>query len=252
MEKTNTQTTHLKSDDSGRRGAGMERRTFFKYAGAGAAILGLVGSSCKKSAGNSPVNKNTVDLGSGDTGILNYAYALEQLEAAFYTQVIAAPYTGITAAETAILTDIRDHEIAHSAFYKAALGSGALAALVADFSQINFADRTNVLDAAKGFEDLGVAAYNGIAYLIQDAANLTIAAKIVSVEARHSAAIRNILTTGTASPFSTFADATVIQPSALNNVANPYNGLEASRLPSQVLPTVNQYITVNLTATKLP
>ena len=25
------------------------------------------------------------DLGSGDTGVLNYAYALEQLEAAFYT-----------------------------------------------------------------------------------------------------------------------------------------------------------------------
>jgi hypothetical protein len=252
MEKTNTQINNLNSDDSGGRNTGMERRAFFKYAGAGVAILGLAGSSCKKSADNNPAKKSTIDVGSGDTGILNYAYALEQLEAAFYTQVIATPYTGITAAETAILTDIRDHEIAHRAFYKAALGSGALAALVTDFSQINFADRTNVLDAAKGFEDLGVAAYNGVAYLIQDAVNLTIAGKIVSVEARHSAAIRNLSTTGTASPFSTFADATVIQPSTLNNVANPYNGLEAWRLPSQVLPTVNQYITVNLTATKLP
>jgi hypothetical protein len=28
-----------------------------------------------------------VDLGAGDTGVLNYAYALEQLEAAFYTEV---------------------------------------------------------------------------------------------------------------------------------------------------------------------
>ncbi len=33
----------------------------------------------------------TVDLGSGDTGILNYAFTLEQLEAAFYTQVIQNP-----------------------------------------------------------------------------------------------------------------------------------------------------------------
>ena len=32
------------------------------------------------------------DLGSGDIGILNYAYALEQLEAAFYTMVIDSPY----------------------------------------------------------------------------------------------------------------------------------------------------------------
>ena len=28
------------------------------------------------------------DLGSGDTGVLDYAYALEQLEAAFYSQVV--------------------------------------------------------------------------------------------------------------------------------------------------------------------
>ena len=36
---------------------------------------------------------SAVDLGSGDTGVLNYAYALEQLEAAFYTQLLAAPYS---------------------------------------------------------------------------------------------------------------------------------------------------------------
>ncbi len=65
----------------------------------------------------------TVDLGSGDVGILNYAYALEQLEAAFYTQVIATPYSGITDAERTLLTEIRDHEIIHRDFFKAALGT---------------------------------------------------------------------------------------------------------------------------------
>lgn len=34
-----------------------------------------------------------VDLGEGDVGILNFAYALEQLEAAFYTQVTKTPYS---------------------------------------------------------------------------------------------------------------------------------------------------------------
>ncbi|HWV65036.1 ferritin-like domain-containing protein [Chitinophaga sp.] len=36
-----------------------------------------------------------MSLGSGDVAVLNYAYALEQLEAAFYTQVVLTPYTGI-------------------------------------------------------------------------------------------------------------------------------------------------------------
>ena len=50
------------------------------------------------------------DLGSGDVGVLNYAYALEQLEAAFYTQVVSSPYSGISDAELGVLTEIRDHE----------------------------------------------------------------------------------------------------------------------------------------------
>ena len=33
----------------------------------------------------------TVDLGQGDFAVLNFAYALEQLEAAFYTQVLQRP-----------------------------------------------------------------------------------------------------------------------------------------------------------------
>ena len=54
----------------------------------------------------------------GDAGILNYAYALERLEAAFYTQVIATAYSGLVAGsdEEAMLRDIRDHEIAHREF----------------------------------------------------------------------------------------------------------------------------------------
>src|ERR1700733_8961557 len=88
---------------------------------------------------------NAVDLGSGDTGILNYAYALEQLEAAFYTKVVATPYSGITAAETTILTDIRDHEVTHRDFLKAALGSSAISALSVDFSSIDFTSRAAVL-----------------------------------------------------------------------------------------------------------
>ncbi|HYC31073.1 MAG TPA: filamin/ABP280 repeat domain-containing protein, partial [Gemmatimonadales bacterium] len=60
-------------------------------------------------------------FGAGDTGILNYAFALEQLEAAFYSAVVATPYAGITPEETQILTEIRDHEVIHREFLRAAL-----------------------------------------------------------------------------------------------------------------------------------
>src|SRR6202000_2355555 len=99
----------------------------------------------------------------------------------------ASPYSGITTTESARLTDIRDHEVAHREFFKAALGTGNInvANLQPDFSSINFADRTSVLGAAKAFEDLGVQAYNGAGYLIQSATYLTLAGKIFSVEAPH-------------------------------------------------------------------
>src|SRR3569832_1151896 len=56
------------------------------------------------------------DLGEGDIGVLNYAYALEQLEATNNTQENKTPKKSITMSELAILKVIRDHEAAHVAF----------------------------------------------------------------------------------------------------------------------------------------
>ena len=95
----------------------VSRRKFMSWAGilGATATVGIV-SSCKKDNDNNTMDG--VDLGSGDVGILNYAYALEQLEAAFYIQVVANYYTGISDEEKALLKDIRDHEIAHREFSK--------------------------------------------------------------------------------------------------------------------------------------
>jgi hypothetical protein len=97
------------------------------------------------------MTSNGVDLGSGDTGVLNYAYALEQLEAAFYIQVATSFYTGISTEEQSLLTDIRDHEVATSRVFKAALAGSAIPSLEVDFSSINFGSRDSVLGAAKSF-----------------------------------------------------------------------------------------------------
>lgn len=128
-----------------------------------------------------------------DIGVLNYAYALEQLEAAFYLQVVAAPYAGITAQELIVLTDLKDHEVAHREFFKVALGSKRIPDVVPDFSAVDFTSRTSVLGTARAFEDLGVAAYNGAAKYLDSDDYLVVAGKIVSVEGRHAAAIRDII-----------------------------------------------------------
>jgi Ferritin-like domain len=174
------------------------------------------------------------DLGEGDTGVLNYAYALEQLEAAFYTQVIETPYSGITADETSWLTDIRDHEVEHREFLKEALGEDAIPALEVDFSAIDFKSRDSVLGTAKVFEDLGVAAYNGAGKLIENADYLLAASKIVSVEARHAAAIRDLLQPDSVA----FAGDDVIDE----------NGLDGAMEPAAVLAAADPFIKTDVTA----
>lgn len=177
-----------------------------------------------------------VNLGSGDIGILNYAFALEQLEAAFYIRAAESPYAGITSTEAAYLSDIRDHEIAHREFFRKALGSKAIIDLEPNFSSINFSSRESVLGTAKAFEDLGVSAYNGAGRLLTDPNYLLLAGKIVSVEARHAAAIRDLIS------YNSFADSTVID----------MNGLDKSRTPSEVLAIAGNFIKTRINASDLP
>jgi hypothetical protein len=209
----------------------MARRSFLRYAGVGAASVGLLAASaCQKD------HKTTIgvgiDIGSGDIGLLNYAYALEQLEAAFYTQVVKTPYSGISSQEMSYMTSIRDHEIVHREFFKAALGANAIIGLTPDFSSVNFSDRTSVLAQAKAFEDTGVMAYDGAGYLFQSAAYLTLAGKIVSVEARHAALIRDLI-----APAS-FAGSDVVDA----------NGLNGTLTIAQTLTIANKYLTTKVSA----
>ena len=207
----------------------VPRRSFLQYAGMSAAGIALVAAGCKKDK-----QIEGVYLGSGDIGVLNYAYALEQLEAAFYIQVVSSFYTGATNDEKIFLTDIRDHEIAHREFFKNALGSMAIPSLEVDFSKIDFSNRASVLGTAMAFEDLGVTAYNGAGYLLKSADYLLLAGKIVSVEARHAVLIRE-----------------------LNN-ANSFLGAEVdansvniSRSPAEVLAIAGTYIKTKINADDL-
>ncbi len=218
----------------------MRRGKFLKYLGASSAATALLVAGCDDDDDDSTdMNTPGVDLGSGDTGILNYAYLLEQLEAAFYVQVITTPYSAMTAAETTILTDIRNHELAHRDFFKAALGDAAIAAVEFDFSSIDFNDRESVLGTAKVFEDLGVSAYNGAGKLIANVDYLLLAGKIVSVEARHASAIRDLL-----NPFS--------EDFAGDDVVTVNTGLDGANAPSVVLAAADPFIKNTVTFDRLP
>jgi len=216
----------------------VNRRFFLRSAGLAAATGAFIMQSCIKDHDLGPGGTGAVNLGTGDIGILNYAYALEQLEAAFYIQVIATPYSGITDKERRFLTDIRDHEVIHREFFKAALGAAAIKGLSPNFTGIDFNSRASVLGAAKTFEDTGVSAYNGAGILIQDPGYLLLAGKIVSVEARHAAIIRDLLMPNTIS----FAGDDIIDG----------NGLDLLKRPSEVLPAIAPFIYDTIDASGLP
>ncbi|MGI8635407.1 MAG: ferritin-like domain-containing protein [Segetibacter sp.] len=216
----------ISDQDSG--GINISRRKFLNYAGASTGLVLLAACSKNDTSGG-------VDLGSGDIGLLNYAYALEQLEAAFYTQAVSTPYSNITADEKIFLTDIRDHEIAHREFFKNALAGSAIQALEVDFTKIDFTSRASVLGTAMAFEDLGVSAYDGAGYLFKSATYLLLAGKIVSVEARHAALIRELV-----SPNTFLGDQ--VDGSSVN----------ISRSPSEVLAIAGTYIKTKINASNLP
>jgi hypothetical protein len=85
------------------------------------------------------------------------------------------------------------------------------------------------------FEDLGVSAYDGAGYLFKDAGYLLLAGKIVSVEARHAALIRELMT-----------------PNTFLGDQVDAKSVNISRSPSEVLSIAGSYIKTKINASNLP
>ncbi len=224
----------------------MHRRKFLGIMGGSASVVAIAAACNNNDTTNMPYDgavveaDGTINLGSGDVGILNYAYALEQLEAAFYTKVVTDSAGVFNSDELALITDIRDHEVAHREFFKAAIATKAIPALTVNFSAINFTDRASVLGTAQTFEDLGVSAYNGAGKLIVNGDYLTLAGKIVSVEARHAAFIRDLVSYGS------FSDPLSV------NYPTADTGLDGANDPVTVLQAASAYLVTKISAANLP
>jgi hypothetical protein len=123
-----------------------------------------------------------------DARVLNLLLQLEYVQEAFYREAVRA---GALRGELATFArTVGKHEEEHVSFIRGVLGAHARRA-----PQVNFGTATrdpkSFVRAAIALEDLGVAAFNG------QATNVTrktfaAAAKIVSVEARHAAWIRDV------------------------------------------------------------
>jgi rubrerythrin len=156
--------------------SGFLRRTV----GAGAAAVGALAVWPSAAAAKSD---------SSDVVILNFALALEYLQASFYTE--AERIGALRGALAHQANVVGTHERAHVKAFKELLGSAAIKEPKFDFHGV-----TESPDAfrstAVAFEDLATAAYKQQAPLIKSKSYLAGALGIHSVEARHAAWIRRL------------------------------------------------------------
>lgn len=202
---------------------GGSRREFMRTAMAAGVALGLPmafgGCHVLGAAG-----RRKLDFGD-DFGVINYAYALETLEADFYEAIVRNPPADLHPGELEVLRDIGAHEREHARFFKRALNVLRIELPPRDFSSLVLTSRDGVLGAARMFEDLGVAGYNGAGRRLKLAEFLTIAGKIVSVEARHASVLRDMIEPHSRS----FAGDDVIDAMGMDRAMPPGDVLERAQ-----------------------
>jgi hypothetical protein len=179
---------------------GDTRLGFLRKAGVGGATI-LGGSAF---LGALPKLANAATIPAGDIAILNFALTLEYLEAAFYTQAVSGGQ--LTGETKRFATVVGQHERAHVAFLKKVLGSNAVAEPKFDFKDTT-TNQSKFQATAQTLEDTGVHAYLGQVGNIQTKAVLAGAGRILPVEARHAAWIRDLRFHGGTTPSTTPAPA---------------------------------------------
>ena len=151
-------------------------------AGAGVAAGGALLGGLADGAASQPSRKQDVE-------ILNFALLLEELQAAFYADALQRGSLKGELQQFAEQVGAQEEE--HADLVRKALGDDARRPPAFDFADAT-GDPNTFARTARELEDLGVAAYNTQAPNLTKEA-LGAAARIVSVEARHAAWIRNLL-----------------------------------------------------------
>ncbi len=176
------------------------RASFLRKAGVGVGALAVGGAF----AGAIPSVARGQAIPQSDIAILNFALTLEYLESAFYA----------TANQNKVLkgelnrysTVLAQHENTHVQFLRKVLGAKAVAKPKFDFKD-TVTNPAKFAATAQVLEDTGVHAYLGQVPNIKTKAVLIGAGRILPVEARHAAWIRDIRFSGGTTPDTTPAPA---------------------------------------------
>ena len=155
-------------------------------------------------AGALPAIARGQAIPASDIAILNFALTLEYLEAEFYAKAVAdGKLTGETLRFARV---VANHELTHVNFLKRVLGARAVAKPTFDFKDTT-ASMAKFQATADVLEFTGVHAYLGQVANIKAKPVLVGAGRILPVEARHSAWIRDIRFSGGTSNVTTPAPA---------------------------------------------
>jgi rubrerythrin len=173
--------------------AGHNRADFLRRAGlaAGGSLLasGLIGGFAGRAVAAAPAAAPS-QAPASDVAILKYALTLEYLEAAFYKEAVASGR--LHGDVGAFARKVARDEATHVAALRKALGSAAQASPKFDFHGTT-RSRSKFLQTSYALENTGVSAYLGQAGNIKTPSILLTAASIVTVEARHSGAVGQLL-----------------------------------------------------------
>jgi rubrerythrin len=172
--------------------AGLHRGDFLKkgaLAGggliAGSAMFGTFLSTAEAAISTTKRSK------ANDVKILNYALTLEFLEAEFYKLAVANQAFGSNPDLQRFAEVVAKHEAEHVSFLRKALGTKAIKKPTFDFGDA-VTDQAKFAATSQVLEDTGVSAYLGQVKHISQAAILSAAGTIATVEARHASWIRFI------------------------------------------------------------
>jgi len=175
------------------------RAAFLKKAGVGLGAISFGGVF----AGRAMARGTAIPA--SDIAILNFALTLEYLEAEFYAEAVAK--NKLSGELLRFAKVVSSHENNHVLFLKKTLGSKAVAKPKFDFKGTTENPGTFAA-TAQSLEDTGVHAYLGQVPNIKAKAVLIGAGRILPVEARHAAWIRDIRFSGGTTPPTTPAPGT--------------------------------------------
>ena len=247
--------------------ASPNRRKFLKTLGAATAAVTAMGAVAPEAMAQSASTTPTAT----ELAVLNFALNLEYLEAEFYTygqygygieqlgigtSGVASgsnsPTGGVTIGGSkvafsnslifsqAITAEIGSDERAHVVLLRSFLGAAAIAKPHINLLALGFGfgSENDFLTLARIFEDIGVTAYAGAAYLLQTPFVIQTAARILATESLHVGSIHTqIARLNVVQPVLDGADL-VPPPTGAQNQYLPINisnGLPALRSVGQVL-----------------